>query len=256
MGVQEKRGPAVAAKTEVLLAGRSGACGAAGKQPAADFLRRCGLPGLSRLAGRGRRALRLRGACLRADDQSRASPGHPRIPGLGQPDDAACGAPVRALCEPRPRAPAETLWEGRFKGAPIDGEAYLLACSRHIERNPVRAGMVARPADYRWSSYRANALGEADPLLRPHPVYLALSDAPAARCGAYRALFRGQVDDRQLDAIRSALQTGTPLGDGRFRARIEHRLDAKVGHDRRGRPRAQSAPDSMRETRKKGIKGY
>ncbi len=146
-----------------------------------------------------------------------------------------------------------TLWEGRFKGAPIDGEAYLLACSRYIELNPVRAGMVARPADYRWSSYRANALGEADPLLSPHPLLLALADAPAARRRAYRALFRGQADGRQLDGIRSALQTGTPLGDARFRARIERRLDAKVGHDRRGRPRTQSAADSRRETRKKGF---
>ncbi len=137
-----------------------------------------------------------------------------------------------------------TLWEGRFKGAPIDGEAYLLACSRCIELNPVRAGMVARPADYRWWSYRANALGEADPLLSPHPVLLALSDEPAARCGAYRALFRGQVDCRQLDEIRSALQTGTPLGDARFRARIERLLDVKVGHDRRGRPRTRPAAES------------
>ena len=130
----------------------------------------------------------------------------------------------------------------------------MLACSRYIELNPVRAGMVARPADYRWSSYRANALGEADPLLSPHPVLLALSDAPAARCGAYRALFRGRFDGRQLDGIRSALQTGTPLGDARFRARIERRLDAKVGHDRRGRPRTRSAADSIREARDKGEK--
>ncbi len=146
-----------------------------------------------------------------------------------------------------------TLWEGRFKGAPIDGEAYLLACSRYIELNPVRAGMVARPADYRWSSYRANALGEADPLLSPHPVYLALAGEPAARRRAYRALFRGQADGRQLDGIRSALQTGTPHGDARFRARIERRLDAKVGHDRRGRPRTQPAADSRPEALGKGY---
>ena len=101
--------------------------------------------------------------------------------------------------------------------------------------------MVARPADYRWSSYRANALGEADRLLNPHPVFLALAGEPVARRGAYRALFRGQVDDRQLDGIRSALQTGTPLGGDRFRARIERLLDVKVGYDRRGRPRARPA---------------
>ncbi len=109
--------------------------------------------------------------------------------------------------------------------------------------------MVARPADYRWSSTRANALGEADRLLRPHPVYLALAGDPAGRCRAYRALFRGQVDDRQLGGIRSALQSGTPLGGDRFQARIERALMVKVGHDRRGRPRTRSAADSIREVR-------
>jgi len=51
---------------------------------------------------------------------------------------------------------------------------HLLLCQRYIKLNPVRAGMVADPADHRWSSYRANALGAADPLLSPHPLYLAL----------------------------------------------------------------------------------
>jgi putative transposase len=40
-------------------------------------------------------------------------------------------------------------------------EAYVLACYRYIEMNPVRAGMVEHPAEYRWSSYRANAQGGA-----------------------------------------------------------------------------------------------
>ena len=41
-----------------------------------------------------------------------------------------------------------TLWEGRFRSAPIESEAHLLACYRYIELNPVRAGMVAAPGDY------------------------------------------------------------------------------------------------------------
>jgi putative transposase len=50
-----------------------------------------------------------------------------------------------------------TLWEGRYRAAPIDSEAYFLACCRYIELNPVRAGMVDHPRAYRWSSYRAHA---------------------------------------------------------------------------------------------------
>ena len=64
-----------------------------------------------------------------------------------------------------------TLWEGRFKSALIDSERYLLTCSRYIELNPVRAGMVRVPEEYRWSSYHCNALGKLNPLIKPHHLY-------------------------------------------------------------------------------------
>jgi putative transposase len=67
-----------------------------------------------------------------------------------------------------------TLWEGRYRAAPINSEAYFLACCRYIELNPVRACMVVHPADYRWSSYRAHAHGAADALVSDHPLYHAL----------------------------------------------------------------------------------
>ncbi len=41
-----------------------------------------------------------------------------------------------------------TLWEGRFKSSPVSSDRYLLSCSRYIEMNPVRAGIVERPGDY------------------------------------------------------------------------------------------------------------
>gem|GEM_PF-2708847 len=66
-----------------------------------------------------------------------------------------------------------TLWEGRFKSSIVDSEAYLLRCQRYIEENPVRAGMVAHPSDYAWSSHRFNADGAANTFLVPHPLYLA-----------------------------------------------------------------------------------
>ena len=47
-----------------------------------------------------------------------------------------------------------TLWESRYKSSIVQTDAYLLACARYIELNPVRARMVAEPADYLWSSYR------------------------------------------------------------------------------------------------------
>lgn len=47
-----------------------------------------------------------------------------------------------------------TLWEGRYKSSPVQTETYLLACTRYIELNPVRARMVLVAGDYAWSSYR------------------------------------------------------------------------------------------------------
>ena len=67
-----------------------------------------------------------------------------------------------------------TLWDGRYKSSLVQAETYLLFCQRYVESNPVRAGMVADPGQYRWSSYRANALGVPDSLLTAHPLYLAL----------------------------------------------------------------------------------
>jgi len=66
-----------------------------------------------------------------------------------------------------------TLWEGHYRPCPVDQDAYLLACQRYIDLNPVRAGMVRHPADYPWSSYRANAEGEASPLIQAHGLYSA-----------------------------------------------------------------------------------
>ena len=130
-----------------------------------------------------------------------------------------------------------TLWEGRHKGSLIDSEAYALACSRYIEMNPVRTGMVKTPGEYRWSSYRRNAFGEGADWLRPPGEYLRLGSDAEARQRAYRDLFGVEAKADELQAIRSCVQTGTPLGNDRFREQIERMLGRKVGQSRRGRPR-------------------
>jgi REP-associated tyrosine transposase len=70
-----------------------------------------------------------------------------------------------------------SLWEGRFKSSLIDSDRYLLICSRYIELNPVRAGMVDTPQDYPWSSYHRNALGHDDAIITPHFLYKQPSDS-------------------------------------------------------------------------------
>jgi putative transposase len=117
-----------------------------------------------------------------------------------------------------------TLWEGRYRSSLIDSDRYFLRCSRYIETNPVRAGLVAKPAEYRWSSFRSNADGWPDALVRRHPLYLALGRSGSARREAYRALFDTPLDAPLLDAIRHATNQGLVLGFEDDRPALERAL--------------------------------
>ena len=81
-----------------------------------------------------------------------------------------------------------TLWSHRHRAILIEDEKRLLTCLRYIEQNPVEAGMVIKPDDYRWSSYRALGMGEPCEWLVPHPLYMALGHSNPERQAAYRAL--------------------------------------------------------------------
>src|SRR3990167_1355401 len=128
------------------------------------------------------------------------------------------------------------LWQGRYKASYVQSERYLLACMRYVELNPVRANMVKAPGEYRWSSYRANALGAEDKLLTPHDQYLAFGTSAQERNQAYRDLFATEVDDPAWNLIRTATQQGVVVGDSRFAEIIEKRLGQAVLPRLRGRP--------------------
>ena len=134
-----------------------------------------------------------------------------------------------------------TLWEGRFKSSLVDSDHYLLTCSRYIEMNPVRAGLVAAPSDYKWSSYGAHACGRVDDLLQDHPTYLGLGKDGRERQEAYRSLFQHDVDDESLQSIRKAVNSGKVFGGERFKDQIEAVLAKSVRAGKPGRPRKRSA---------------
>jgi len=129
-----------------------------------------------------------------------------------------------------------TLWEGRYRATLIDSERYLLTCMRYIELNPVRAGMVDHPANYPWSSYRSNAIGDRDSLLVPHEHYRRLGSSIEERQYAYRHLFRAQLPTADIDAIRDATQKAWVLGSDRFRTKIETLADRRATPLAKGRP--------------------
>jgi putative transposase len=137
-----------------------------------------------------------------------------------------------------------TLWEGRFKSCLVGDERYLLQCYRYIELNPVRAGMVADPADYRWSSHRCNALGKRDVLVTPHPTYMALGSDARRRERAFRALVMEAVDADETEAIRRHVQRQHAYGSDSFRRAVETQIGRSIGPRKIGRPRRTSRRDA------------
>src|ERR1700674_4111938 len=117
-----------------------------------------------------------------------------------------------------------TLWEGRYRTTVIDSEAYFLACSRYIELNPVRAGMVAQAQDYRWSSFRHNGGGATDHLITEHPIYLSLGGHADERCRAYRDLVAAALDPHVVEdlAPRNQWRLGARRGGVQAASRANH----------------------------------
>ena len=100
--------------------------------------------------------------------------------------------------------------------------------------NPVRAEMVAAPGDYPYSSYAANAQGDADPLVVSQPAYLALATTPAARSAVYRAMFQEALPADTLARFRKSTEAGEVIGDTRFRAEIRNVLARRAERDGHG----------------------
>lgn len=130
-----------------------------------------------------------------------------------------------------------TLWEGRFRSSLIQEEDYLLGCHRYIELNPVRASMVSHPAEYRWSSFRANAQGEPDKVLIPHVLYEKLGATLEERQWVYRELFRYRLEPGLIDEIRQATNGNFVLGNARFQEEISTTLGRRVVPGKSGRPK-------------------
>lgn len=103
-----------------------------------------------------------------------------------------------------------TLWEGRYRACLVAEDRHLLAACRYIDLNPVRAGMVAHPDDYPWSSYRALA-GRADAgWLVPHPALAIIGAVPGP---AYEAWCACGIAGDELSSIREATQRQRPFGE-------------------------------------------
>ncbi len=131
-----------------------------------------------------------------------------------------------------------TLWEGRYRATLVDPKQYLLPVAHYIEANPVRAGLVAKPADYGWSSYGANAGDAEDKVVTPHHEYERLGRSAKARRESYAKAADMPLAEPLLKEIRDATNKAWVLGGADFCSEIEGLLNRRAlprprGGDRR-----------------------
>lgn len=136
-----------------------------------------------------------------------------------------------------------TLWEGRFKSCLTRDERYVLTCYRYIELNPVRAGMVGHPREYRWSSYATNGEGKADPIVSKHEHYLGLGPTDEARRETYRQLLISTLDETTLTELRTATTGNYMFGTRAEQDEIARTSGRRTRPGKRGRPKSGTVPN-------------
>ena len=130
-----------------------------------------------------------------------------------------------------------TLWEGRFKSSPVSSDSYLLACSRYIELNPVRAKLVSDPGIYKWSGYGFK-IGQIDnyALLDTDSAYADMGHDDRQRQSNYKKWTMESIPDGEWDNIRKAVNKGVVFGNEHFKEKLEKLLGRRLDAREKGRP--------------------
>ena len=127
-----------------------------------------------------------------------------------------------------------SLWDGRYKMSLIDRDAYLLQCSRYVELNPVKAGIVEWAEEYRWSSYREKVGFEESGITDMDECYLAF-DTPFAD---YKTFVESGIGREEQSFIRQRIERNQLTGGQRFVDEIAERVGRRIECRGPGRPRA------------------
>lgn len=125
------------------------------------------------------------------------------------------------------------VWQNRFFSCVVGSEQYLWAVARYIERNPLKAGLAARPEAYRWSSAKAHLTEVYDAVLSS-AAWLAPSEKAAY------SEFVLAANDEMDDKIRKATCTGRPFGSESFVENLEFQLNQRLRPKKAGRPRKET----------------
>lgn len=130
-----------------------------------------------------------------------------------------------------------TLWQGRYRTTLVEPQRYLLACSRYIELNPVRAELVGSADHYPWSSCAHHVGIKPDPLVTDHALYWALGNTPFEREASYKNALSHPLQKEEMEAIRAATNKGWLLGGEQFKQTIAKLTNRRLGPAKKGRPR-------------------
>jgi putative transposase len=124
------------------------------------------------------------------------------------------------------------LWQGRFFSSPLD-EAYLWAAVRYVECNPVRAGMVSRAEDYRWSSAAAHCGKQLDSLL---DLASGLS-RKFSEIEDWSAWLAEGDETEELQMLRRNVEKGLPCGSDGFVQKLGRQVGRLLEYRPQGRPK-------------------
>ena len=120
------------------------------------------------------------------------------------------------------------LWQGRFYSCVLD-ERHLYAAIRYVENNPVRAGIVEKPYEYKWSSARGHIYKDADPVLS-NDCYL------INEIDNWFSYLMEKEEETITNDIRRNTKTGRPCGDDIFIKAIEGFFNRRLRALPKGRP--------------------
>jgi putative transposase len=125
------------------------------------------------------------------------------------------------------------LYQGRFKAFPVAKDEHLYMVLRHVERNPIRAGLVKKAEKWPWSSLAWRQAGDDRAgLLHPWPLPIPEDWLRQVNRAQTRA---------ELEAVGHSLVRGCPFGDPAWQRRIAHRMNLEFTLRPRGRPRKRVA---------------
>jgi len=136
---------------------------------------------------------------------------------------------VRNWQENRRRVGMGHVYQGRYKSFPIETDEYFYQVVRYVERNALRANLVASADDWRWSSLWRREHGTTEDRR-------ILNRWPLPRSRRWCTFVNKPQTESEVKAIRSAVKKGQPYGSENWTRKTAEELGLESTLRRRGRP--------------------